>query len=56
MKHLPMALMLKPLSLTLSSQYQTRGHQMGLRSGYDLDNIQELLAQLETNSNGHPDD
>jgi hypothetical protein len=28
-------------------RYQTRPHAMGLRKGYDLDNIQELLAQIE---------
>lgn len=27
--------------------YKTRPHKMGLRSGYSLDNIQELLAQAE---------
>ena len=27
--------------------YQTEPHAMGLRKGYNLDNIQELLAQLE---------
>lgn len=28
-------------------RYQTTPHAMGLRRGYDLDNIQELLAQTE---------
>ena len=27
--------------------YQTTPHPMGLRPGYNLDNIQELLAQME---------
>jgi hypothetical protein len=27
--------------------YQTEPHAMGLRTGYNLDNIQELLAQAE---------
>ena len=27
--------------------YRTSPHEMGLREGYDLDNIQELLAQAE---------
>jgi hypothetical protein len=27
--------------------YVTRPHQMGLRAGFNLDNIQELLAQAE---------
>lgn len=27
--------------------YRTVPHAMGLREGYDLDNIQELLAQVE---------
>jgi hypothetical protein len=27
--------------------YITKPHQMGLRQGYNLDNIQELLAQIE---------
>jgi len=27
--------------------YRTRPHKMGLRQGYNLDNIQELLAQIE---------
>lgn len=27
--------------------YRTRSHAMGLREGYNLDNIQELLAQAE---------
>jgi len=27
--------------------YQTEPHAMGLRKGYNIDNIQELLAQLE---------
>ena len=27
--------------------YRTKPHEMGLRKGYDLDNIQELLAQAE---------
>ncbi|MFH1038449.1 MAG: DUF2191 domain-containing protein [PVC group bacterium] len=27
--------------------YRTRPHPMGLRKGYDLDNIRELLAQAE---------
>ena len=28
-------------------QYKTKPHAMGLRSGRNLDNIQELLAQIE---------
>ncbi|RUM87601.1 MAG: DUF2191 domain-containing protein [Thermodesulfatator sp.] len=27
--------------------YKTRPHKMGLRQGYSLDNIQELLLQVE---------
>ncbi|NIA12129.1 MAG: type II toxin-antitoxin system VapB family antitoxin [Nitrospiraceae bacterium] len=27
--------------------YKTKPHKMGLRQGYNLDNIQELLAQIE---------
>ena len=27
--------------------YKTTPHKMGLRQGYNLDNIQELLAQIE---------
>jgi len=27
--------------------YKTKPHAMGLREGYNLDNIQELLAQVE---------
>ena len=27
--------------------YRTRAHAMGLREGYNLDNIQELLARIE---------
>lgn len=27
--------------------YRTEPHAMGLRAGYDLDNVQELLAQAE---------
>ena len=27
--------------------YKTKPHKMGLRPGYNLDNIQELLAQIE---------
>ena len=27
--------------------YQTEGHALGLRAGRNLDNIQELLAQVE---------
>ena len=27
--------------------YQTEPHAMGLRKGYNLDNVQELLAQIE---------
>jgi len=27
--------------------YRTEPHSMGLQAGYDLDNIQELLAQAE---------
>lgn len=27
--------------------YRTEPHAMGLRRGYDLDNIQELVSQLE---------
>lgn len=27
--------------------YETEGHDMGLRAGYTLDNVQELLAQLD---------
>jgi len=28
-------------------QYRTNPHKMGLRQGHNLDNIQELLAQVE---------
>jgi hypothetical protein len=28
-------------------RYKTKSHAMGLRSGRNLDNIQELLAQIE---------
>ena len=28
-------------------RYQTSPHKMGLRQGHNLDNIQELLAQIE---------
>ncbi len=28
-------------------RYVTEPHAMGLRQGYDLDNIQELIAQIE---------
>jgi hypothetical protein len=28
-------------------QYHTQGHDMGLRAGLSLDNIQELLSQAE---------
>ena len=28
-------------------QYKTKPHKMGLRQGRNLDNIQELLAQIE---------
>ena len=27
--------------------YKTRPHKMGLRRGYNLDNVHELLAQIE---------
>ena len=27
--------------------YKTKPHAMGLRKGYNLDNVQELLAQVE---------
>lgn len=30
-----------------SRHYRTKPHAMGLRSGRNLDNIQELLAQIE---------
>jgi hypothetical protein len=30
-----------------SRQYRTKPHKMGLRPGRNLDNIQELLAQVE---------
>ena len=30
-----------------SRPYHTDSHRMGVRRGYDLDNIQELLAQIE---------
>lgn len=30
-----------------ATQYQTKGHKMGLRAGRSLDNIQELLAHIE---------
>jgi hypothetical protein len=30
-----------------SRPYKTKPHEMGLRSGRNLDNIQELLAQIE---------
>ena len=29
-------------------RYVTEPHAMGLRQGYDLDNIQELIAQIES--------
>lgn len=29
------------------SSYTTEPHDMGLRRGYNLDNVQELLAQIE---------
>ena len=28
-------------------RYKTKPHEMGLRHGHNLDNIQELLAQIE---------
>ena len=28
-------------------RYKTKPHEMGLRQGHNLDNIQELLAQIE---------
>ena len=28
-------------------RYVTEPHAMGLREGYDLDNVQELIAQIE---------
>ena len=28
-------------------QYVTQPHAMGLRAGYDLDNVQELLARIK---------
>jgi len=31
-------------------QYVTEPHSMGLRQGSDLDNIQELIAQIEGES------
>ena len=31
-------------------RYGTEPHPMGLRQGYDLDNIQELIAQIEGES------
>lgn len=31
----------------LSRPYKTRPHKMGLKSGRNLDNIQELLAEIE---------
>ena len=34
----------KPLK---SRPYRTQPHKMGLREGYDLDNIQELLVHAE---------
>jgi hypothetical protein len=30
-----------------SRPYQTRPHKMGLKAGRNLDNIQELIAQIE---------
>ena len=30
-----------------SRKYRTKPHSMGIRKGYNLDNIQELLAQAE---------
>lgn len=30
-----------------SRSYRTRPHRMGLRTGRNLDNVQELLAQIE---------
>jgi hypothetical protein len=33
-----------------SAPYQTKGHKMGLKAGKNLDNIQELLAQIEGES------
>ncbi len=32
---------------TQKRPYQTKPHKMGLKAGRDLDNIQELLAQIE---------
>jgi len=32
---------------TRQCPYRTESHAMGLQEGYDLDNIQELLAQAE---------
>ena len=31
----------------ITRSYQTQPHQLGLKSGRNIDNIQELLAQLE---------
>lgn len=31
----------------VSRPYQTKSHPMGLKSGYSLDHIQELLNQIE---------
>jgi Arc/MetJ family transcription regulator len=30
-----------------AAPYQTKAHKMGLRTGKNLDNVQELLAQIE---------
>jgi len=32
---------------TKQSIYKTKPHKMGLRAGHNIDNIQELLAQIE---------
>ena len=32
---------------TKQRRYRTQPHAMGLRQGYSLDNVQELLAQVE---------
>lgn len=33
-----------------SKTYRTKGHAMGLKAGFNLDNIQEVLSQIEGES------
>lgn len=34
-------------TLSRRAPYRTRPHRMGLRAGYSLDNVAELLAEIE---------